>query len=196
VGVFVQRVLADGSRPWGPNGVPICTLDSLQLMPALVSDGAGGAIITWFDGRGGTSDIYAQRVNASGVVQWTANGVPVSTAAQNQDGPTLVSDGAGGAIIVLTDTRNGPAVDLYAQRINSAGVRQWSARDVALSTALNDQVQPRIVSDGSGGAIVTWFDYRAGARPTCTGARIPRATCSAIGSTAEARRPSFPDRAT
>ena len=49
-----------------------------------MSDGAGGAIITWQDSRSGGSDIYAQRIVGSGGVQWTADGVPISTAARGR----------------------------------------------------------------------------------------------------------------
>ena len=47
--------------------VPVCTATGGQVSPAMVSDGAGGAIITWSDNRSGDSgDIYAQRVEAFG----------------------------------------------------------------------------------------------------------------------------------
>ena len=42
---------------------PISTASGDQDQPSIVSDGAGGAIITWHDRRSGTNwDIYAQRV--------------------------------------------------------------------------------------------------------------------------------------
>ncbi len=39
----------------------ICTATGNQLYPTIVNDGAGGTIITWFDLRSGTFDIYAQK---------------------------------------------------------------------------------------------------------------------------------------
>jgi hypothetical protein len=51
----------------------------------MVSDEAGGAIIAWEDFCSGTNnDIYSQRINASGTVRWTANGVPISAARNYQ----------------------------------------------------------------------------------------------------------------
>jgi hypothetical protein len=45
----------------------ICTAPSNQDSPQLVSDGSGGAIITWRDSRSGTNlDIYAQKVRPDG----------------------------------------------------------------------------------------------------------------------------------
>ena len=55
---------------------------------------------------------------------------PISTAAWYQESPQSVSDGAGGAIITWQDSRSGQFKDIYAQRINSAGVWQWTAQGV------------------------------------------------------------------
>jgi hypothetical protein len=159
--IYAQRVNALGVTQWTANGVALCTAANDQYSPTIVSDGSGGAIVTWYDYRSGPADIYVQRVNASGVAQWTANGVALCTAANDQWSPTIVSDGSGGAIITWQDYRSGPT-DIYAQRFNALGVAQWTANGAALSTAANDQLSPTIVSDGLGGAIVTWQDARSG----------------------------------
>ena len=126
-----------------------------QYIPTITSDGAGGAIVTWEDSRSGNYDIYAQRVNASGAVQWTADGVALCTATGSQWAPTITSDGAGGAIVTWQDYRSGN-YDIYAQRVNASGAVQWTADGVALCTATGYQGAPTITSDGAGGAIVTW----------------------------------------
>ena len=112
----------------------------------------------------GAADIYAQYVNASGAAQWTADGVALCTAAGYQGSPSIVSDGAGGAIVTWPDPRSEDPVnyDIYAQRVNASGAVQWAADGVALCTAAGDQYPYGIVSDGAGGAIVTWDDRRSG----------------------------------
>ncbi|MGA2622716.1 MAG: T9SS type A sorting domain-containing protein [Bacteroidota bacterium] len=159
--IYAQRVNASGAVQWTANGVAICTVTGDQTVPTIVSDGSGGAIMTWQDGRGSDQDIYAQRVNASGTVQWTANGATICTATNDQYIPAIVSDGSGGAIITWQDGR-GSDYDIYAQRVNASGSVQWAANGAAICTVTNDQVYPAIVSDGSGGAIMTWVDYRSG----------------------------------
>jgi len=148
---------------WVQDGVAICTALDHQGSPQITSDGAGGAIVTWMDNRvgAGYADIYAQRVNASGAVQWTANGVVLCTAAGIQEYPQIIFDGAGGAIVTWMDQRSG-AYDIYAQKVNASGAAQWTTDGVALCTATGDQESPQIVSDGAGGAIVTWWDSRSG----------------------------------
>ena len=166
-GIYAQRVNAAGAIQWTTDGVAICTATGAQGMgiegyPTTISDGAGGAIVTWFDYRSGNYDIYAQRVNASGAVQWTADGVAICTAAGDQGYPTITSDGAGGALVTWEDWRNETGGDIYAQRGNAMGAVQWTTDGVALCTATRIQYYPTITSDGSGGAIVTWLDYRSG----------------------------------
>lgn len=134
----------------------ITAASAAQYNHAVISDGSGGAIIAWVDGRSSNNDIYAQKVNSSGVVQWTTDGVAICTATGSQDGVSLTSDGSGGAILVWQDFRN-INDDIYAQRINSAGTVQWTADGVAIATPINSQTTPKIVSDGSGGAIMVWF---------------------------------------
>lgn len=166
--------MAHAAWPRDPfNGnVPICTAAAAQTDPTITSDGAGGAIITWYDQRSGNYDVYAQRISATGAVLWTANGVAVCTAASTQFSPRIVSDGAGGAIITWYDFRSGTSFDIYAQRINAAGAVQWTANGVALCTLPSTQQYVRIASDGSGGAIISWEDFRNGSFPDVYAQRI------------------------
>src|SRR5262249_27867625 len=97
-----------------------------------------------------------------GVAQWTSDGVATCLAASDQLFPVIASDAAGGAIVTWTDYRAGVTADIYAQRLNAAGAPQWLADGVAICTAPNDQVSPRVASDGTGGAVVTWGDTRTG----------------------------------
>jgi len=160
--IYAQRISSGGSVQWPADGVALCSATNWQYSPTIVADGAGGAIVTWEDFRNGSNDVYAQKVAAGGAVQWTANGVALCTAAGSQLSPTIVSDGAGGAIVTWQDGSSGTNFDIYAQRVSSGGAVQWTADGVALCTAAGDQQSPIIVSDGAGGAIVTWQDQRSG----------------------------------
>ena len=161
--IYAQRINASGIVQWTANGVAICTASGNQGPNSIVSDDMGGAIITWTDNPSGNSDIYAQRINASGTVQWTTDGVAVCAAAGVQNQPTSINDGSGGAVITWVDFRSGPYTNIYSQRINANGVVQWTANGVAICTENFDQTTPHLISNGSGGAIITWMDFRSGA---------------------------------
>ena len=163
VNIYTQRLNSRGKLIWNADGVRLSTAAGKQFFPQLVSDHNGGAIVVWEDYRNGIeADIYAQRISPSGAVVWSSDAV-VCTAAKNQEKPKIVSDGAGGAIIVWFDYRSNSQYEVYAQRINGDGVAQWTANGVAISTASNNPqfLFPEIISDGSGGAIIVWQDYRS-----------------------------------
>jgi hypothetical protein len=161
--IFAQRLNAVGTPQWTATGVPLCTQAGTQDAPAIVADQSGGAIVTWEDHRSGTNyDVYAQRVNASGAIQWTGDGVALCTALGDQAAPQITTDATNGAIVVWEDYRSGTSYDIYTQRLDGLGARQWGDNGVALCTAANSQDLPMITANGSGGAIVAWEDYRNG----------------------------------
>ncbi|NVM01370.1 MAG: hypothetical protein HWN67_03490 [Candidatus Helarchaeota archaeon] len=153
--IYAQRVDSSGGVVWEVNGTAICTEGVTQETPQICSDGEGGAIITWRDWRNGNTDIYAQRINSSGGVEWDVDGMAICTASNNQDTPQICSDGEVGAIITWTDWRNRNE-DIYAQRINSSGDIKWDVDGMAICTTNDSQQTPQICSDGELGAIITW----------------------------------------
>lgn len=162
-GIFAQRVNDSGDKQWDPPGDGV-TLATTGNLLAAIGDGAGGATVAWQDSRSGTNyNIYAQRVNGAGAPQWTMNGVEVCFETDDQQSPTIVSDGGTGAIISWHDRRSGASgADIYAQRIDAAGASQWTPNGEPLCTAANDQEFPTSASDGAGGAFVVWQDRRSG----------------------------------
>ena len=174
--VYVQRVNNSGTALWTPDGVAVGAAAGQQLTPVLVSDLSSGAIIAWQDGRVSPPDIYAQRVNASGSPQWTANGVAVCNASGSQSNPSICTDGAGGAEVAWDDART-PAngLDVYAQRVNASGTPQWTANGVALVTATGDQKKPQCATDGASGIVVGWQDFRGGATADIYARRVDAA---------------------
>lgn len=168
-----RRVDSTGAPMWSPAGVPLNTGPNSGGSFVETSDGAGGVIAAWTDQTAGYTsagglDIRAQRIDATGTPAWGPNGVLVCTAPNNQQFSSIVSDGAGGAIIAWTDNRAGGSnpysltQDIYAQRVDASGTPLWTANGVALCTAPDIQSNPLVCEDGAGGAIVAWIDMRSG----------------------------------
>jgi hypothetical protein len=157
--IYVQRVNGSGIVQWTSDGVAISTADDAQTLPTLVDDGAGGAIITWSDNRGGPPHIYAQRVNSAGVALWTTDGVLLGPAFGNDDAPQTATDGAGGAIVAWTHNPVGTGAGIYAPRVSPSGGVQWTIGGTIVCDVADTQFQPQIISDGAGGAIIGWVDF-------------------------------------
>ena len=158
--IYAQKIDSSGNVLWGANGIVVCNKATNQKNPKIVSDNFGGAIIVWEDSANFYFDVYAQRINSLGVAQWTANGVAVCIAPNQQQNPTLDIDGLGGAIITWQDKRSNVDYDIYAQQINSSGVFGWANNGIVICNAVNVQSNPKIEPDGNNGAIIGWVDKR------------------------------------
>ena len=168
--IYAQKMDSNMDPQWASDGVLVslasdeCTAPCAYVMLDIkaVPDGSGGAIISWTDFRNtndpSDGDIYAQKINSSGVPQWTNNGVAVCSTAGPQYDFHMAPDGAGGAFLTWWDDRKGGDSDIHAQLISSSGEAQWTTDGLAIAVNLGDQRSPRIISDNSGGAIITWQD--------------------------------------
>ena len=142
---------------------PVCTAENAQYFPVLTTDGNDGVIVTWRDGRNSNYDIYAQRVDKNGDMVWTPDGIAVCDHDASQSAPVIVSDLNGGAIIVWGDTRNGnDTQDGFAQRVNANGEKLWVPDGVSVCTDPTLQDDFTAITDGNGGVIVVWEDWRSG----------------------------------
>jgi len=170
--IFTQRINAEGSLPWEQDGVLLYTTPEgvYSEEPKVISDGSGGAIAIWMQEPEGKIedgspkallfDIYAQRVDAEGKALWEDNGIPLGITRGGgvcTCNHLVVSDGTGGAIVVWEDLRKW-FMSLYAQKIDADGNIKWQpGGEEVCYIKTNASFWPRMaVSDGSGGAIVTY----------------------------------------
>lgn len=158
--IYAQKMDVNGKPVWEQNGVAVARSSDTQNFAKLIDDGSGGAIITWQDNRNGNTDLYAQRLDYNGIPQWGIEGNVVCSADAAQLSPEIISDGSGGAIIVWFDYRSGKGEDIYAQRMDASGNPVWQKNGIPICTADGTQWYPKLVSDGSGGAIIAWDDGR------------------------------------
>lgn len=154
---------------WLPNGVRMTGARDDQSFPRIVSDGAGGAFVTWYDyrayGSGGPGTLgiecYLQHVDAAGqlVPGWPQDGLLVGTGFWDQQSAALIADGQGGAFLAFLDN-SVDLGDLYLQRITAAGAvaSGWPAGGVPVGVGPREQFAPELASDGAGGAWVSWQD--------------------------------------
>jgi PKD repeat protein len=175
--IYAQHVLASGvvDPAWtaangNADGTPLCAAAGDQCLPMLVTDDAGGAIATWSDRRDGIANVYAQRVLAAGVVDpaWVAaagnpDGVRLCRAGGTQANPRLVSDLAGGAIVVWFDTRSYQNSGLYAQHVLASGsldpawtLLNGNSDGSRISKDWHVESPLAVLTDRAGGLLVAW----------------------------------------
>lgn len=155
--IYIQRVDANGNTLWQKNGIPVCQepYNQRQVNVVLSID---GFMLFWLDNRSGKGwDVYAQFIDLEGKLLWQKGGVPLCTSLGDQESITAISDGFGGGIVVWEDHRS-KKMDIYAQRVNHKGEFLWTKDGLAISDPTGDQYNPVLVSDGTGGAIIAWWD--------------------------------------
>jgi hypothetical protein len=177
--VYGQHLDKDGGPLWPQNGSKLNSQPLGSTQPNVVADGAGGALIAWYDFRNhpmsgdayysSAWDIYAVHLDSAGQQLWSPAEALVAggTTVTPWGSVKMLSDGQGGAVIAWLDTRNwGMALkekkEVFAQRISGAGQPLWSPAGVRVLAADGWDIAPTFIPDGDGGALIAWQDKRFG----------------------------------
>ncbi len=162
--IHIQKINADGTGMWSEDKV-VCDATGDQWVPQIALTTNGDVIVVWEDRRGPVPQIYAQMLDKDGapVDGWTVNGIALAPTDYNQLYPAIAPDGDKGAVIVWEDQRDFVTTEsnIYGQRLNSSGVRQWGAAGKAITNSDENQWFPAIATNG-GSFVITWEDYQNG----------------------------------
>ena len=163
--IYAQRLNYQGVPLWQGNGIPVCTEAAEQFSPRIVPDGIGGAIIAWADRRAGVFDVFAQRIDSTGVALWTGDGVLMSESLGDAILDDLAADGDGSAVAVWTQ-RETPNVsggeDVFAQKVNALGTIEWGLGGRSVCKERGKQRNARLAITTMAVAVVVWEDDRLG----------------------------------
>jgi hypothetical protein len=154
----VARISSDGVLLWSNS--PFVTGGSVGNVADITTDGSGGCFVCWDDDRDGSRTIYAQRFDADGNRLWYHNGesvCPVVTS--NQRSPQMTFLGSA-VTIVWKDYRSEVHGELYAQKIDALGARQWALYGVPVCTGSQTKDEIQIITDNAGRAVIAWVDSR------------------------------------
>jgi len=156
--IYAQWIDSAGdiAMAWPVAGLAIATDLSIQSPPKMVKDGNGGAFVVWSDDRSGDSDIWVRHILPGGALD-PEKRIQLEAEPLNQKNPAITSDGDHGAIIAY-EQYNGADWDIIAQRIDNSNNNMWIDGGVPACIAANDQVNPSLVNDSVGSAIIVWED--------------------------------------
>lgn len=125
IALYAQKVNDEGESLWRENGVAVCTeLPEYSPRFDAVSDGDGGAIVAWIDGR---SRLSVQRLDSSGQRLWGDEGMKIASGVRERQ--ILISGDEQYGITIGWSTDK----DSYVQMIDTDGTLLWGERGIKLS---------------------------------------------------------------
>lgn len=164
---------------WPDSGLAVGapTADFLPPDYSIATDLAGGAYIGWTEGN----RVRVSRYSSTGTLAagWPAAGVEMAPAYTTpQTSPALVSDpSAGGVLVAWLHSSGGTGSYVVAQRLKTNGTPAtgWPASGVIVSAGFDARYGPIAVSDGLGGAFLSWNEAH---NPGGYQARVSHVTAS------------------
>jgi hypothetical protein len=160
--VYAQHLMSSGAIApgWPQDGLALCALPGEQAYPVAMPDDSGGAVFIWGDGRPGAPGSYALRVNVDGTRApgWPIDGLLLSSLGIQK----AVRDEAGGFYGVGATATNGfdGAYYLYRFTFDGTAAAGWPAGGVLVCNAPGIRAGISLASDGAGGVLLCWYDYR------------------------------------
>ncbi len=159
--LYAQKFDENGDPLWGASPLAVFDGGALQVanFPQFVTDGAGGAVFTWYSVS--PLQVRTQRVLADGTELFAHNGMIVSTAARPRTAPDVSFNPTTGESFVFWREEVGgpfPEFGVFGQKIDEAGDRQWGDTGVAVAALSTTEVsQVRTVRRGEG-AVAFWVE--------------------------------------
>ncbi len=156
--VTAHSVAPDGTLNWGANGVQMGNSADSINSPDIAGTDDGNAVVGWIN----NADSNFTQLSSTGSENWTTvlstdfgDSILVSAMEGSDNGSVIVSWVQYGFFL-------GPK-HLYAQKLAADGSEAWTQRaPVFTNGSLQFGNFPEFVSDGSGGAVFSWYDTANG----------------------------------
>jgi hypothetical protein len=166
--IYAARV-PSGSSVLDTSVIPVCLANGDQQEPR-IGAGPDGCLIAWTDNRdGGSSRIFAARIDSGGTVL-DPGGIALASGAYDHRYPALAcNDGC--YLVVWSDWRSGRWYNVYGTRVDTGG-NVLDPQGIPIAVRDCYEEQPAVCLSDSNW-LVTWEDER-GPMPEIFGARVSR----------------------
>ena len=157
--IFLSFVIGQ-DMVWHNNGIPIRQGVHIEWQRTVCPGESGSMIFVWSDTRYGSRNVFAQKVDSSGVLLWGSQGSAVTNLPGRQEDPVAITDGDGGAFIAWVDYRFDDEGDIFIQHIDNQGNRMMDDNGEALARVDGRHLTINMCTDSLGGVFVAWQDKR------------------------------------
>ena len=159
--VLAYKVSPTGEMLWGDDGISISFNDDFETNPRVTEASDGDFVFAWSRSPdAGDGKIMMQRLAPDGTLRFAAGGIPVAGQPGENPGFSSIVAAADGAVIVswLRDISTFMSDrHLRARKFSSLGDPLWiSPVEVYNATSVPLGYDPKLYSDGEGGALLLW----------------------------------------
>lgn len=167
--IYAKKFDGNGTAVWSAPAA-ISTAGGItawtQVLP-FINDGNDGFYIGWHDDRDGDlrASVFVQHVGPTGTILYPADGVEASTASyMNHFYAYLALPTGSTDVYVFWNEMNNNQDNwgLYGQKINAAGVRQWTDQGMAFIPVSTTNVNPLAARGTPTDAVLFYEEYTDG----------------------------------
>jgi hypothetical protein len=163
--VTASKVAPDGTLLWGTTGIQVTNTTGYVAAPCVAGTADGGVVVAWTE----DADVHVQKLASDGTQVW-ASDVVLTPAV----GTYTASDlhGTGTDVILSIVHVAGPYYApkyLEAQKFDASGAALWGSTPISVfdTGSLQFGNFPDFVTDGSGGAVFSWYDASSSTALQC-----------------------------
>jgi hypothetical protein len=165
--MYAQRILADGSQPWGITGTEILTGTATAriggALQYVVARNEVWAVVNELNSSQSNSGFTVQRLApATGVAQLGTGGLPVQAVSANYYSAQTLRDTGTGLIITYTENTSSLNRALWATKVNYLGQPAFPAAtpSIALSSITSPKTNYATLPFTNGQLVNVWADQR------------------------------------
>ncbi|HSW56068.1 MAG TPA: hypothetical protein VLH59_13350 [Ignavibacteriaceae bacterium] len=160
---FAYKISPAGDFLWGSNGIDISTGDSFQPSPTLTETSDGNIVFAWISSNG-SQKIALQKLSPIGQKLWGSTPILLQSATEDFSWPAVVKSDNGQTILVHTVPNGIYQARIRAHKLDVNGRLLWGTNGISIQD--NGQMAsfqvPEVEPDGNNGALIAWYDGRAG----------------------------------
>lgn len=163
--VYVQRVAADGTLPWGTTGTEVlagtATLRTSGSLQYVAARSEVWSVVNELDGSQSQSGTTVQRLSpTTGAVQLGASGVVVQAPSNVYYVAQTLRDTGTGLILTYSQTSYSINRSLWATKLNYQAQLAWAAGSVQLSSNVSAKLNYSTLPFANGQLVNVWADQR------------------------------------
>ena len=166
VHLYAQKYSSAGAPQWGSTPVTVSNAGGFPFYETtnIISDESYGVVFVWYDDRD-MNNLYStfiQRVNVSGTVLFTANGIEVSSLSSNHHlNPDVVIDPSTNEIYAYWIEQNSTqsTAGVSGQKISSTGTKQWGTNGMTFKAMDSNTDLHMSAQFADGNSYVYYLEY-------------------------------------